>query len=175
SGELGNLVFTGSDDDPDTLETLANLGFSDPVAVSATIRKWHYGGYAATRAAKAREHLTELIPGLLKTFSESGNADIAFARFNDFLARLPAGVQMFALLRNHAYLRQLVLDFMSSAPRLAEAVIHRAHVVDGLIDPSFTGDIPTSDSHLGSVDAFLADARSFYDLIDLARVSGKCT
>ncbi|AEQ50829.1 bifunctional [glutamine synthetase] adenylyltransferase/[glutamine synthetase]-adenylyl-L-tyrosine phosphorylase [Pelagibacterium halotolerans] len=173
SGELGNLVFTGSDDDPDTLETLANLGFSDPAAVSATIRKWHYGGYAATRAAKAREHLTELIPGLLKTFAGSGNADIAFARFNDFLTRLPAGVQMFALLRNHAHLRQLLLDFMSSAPRLAEAVIHRAHVVDGLIDPHFAGDIATSDSLVANVDAFLAEARSFEDLIDRARIIGQ--
>ena len=173
SGELGNLVFTGSDDDPDTLETLANLGFSDPAKVSATIRKWHYGGYAATRAAKAREHLTELIPGLLKTFAESGNADLAFARFNDFLTRLPAGVQMFALLRNHAHLRQLLLDFMSSAPRLAEAVIHRAHVVDGLIDPSFAGDIATSESLVASVDAFLAEARSFEDLIDRARIIGQ--
>ena len=173
SGELGNLVFTGSDDDPDTLETLAKLGFSDPSAVSATIRKWHYGGYAATRAAKAREHLTELIPGLLKTFAESGNADVAFSRFNDFLTRLPAGVQMFALLRNHAYLRQLLLDFMSSAPRLAEAVIHRAHVVDGLIDPSFAGYIATSESLVASVDAFLAEARSFEDLIDRARIIGQ--
>src|SRR5690606_14192938 len=173
SGELGNLVFTGSDDDPDTLETLANLGFSDPATVSATIRKWHYGGYAATRAAKAREHLTELIPGLLKTFSESGNADTAFARFNDFLTRLPAGVQMFALLRNHAHLRQLLLDFMSSAPRLAEAVIHRAHVVDGLIDPAFAGYIATADSLVASVDAFLAEARSFEDLIDRARIIGQ--
>lgn len=173
SGELGNLVFTGSDDDPDTLETLANLGFSDPAAVSATIRKWHYGGYAATRAAKAREHLTELIPLLLKTFAESGNADIAFARFNDFLTRLPAGVQMFALLRNHEHLRQLLLDFMSSAPRLAEAIIHRAHVVDGLIDPSFAGDVATSDPLVASVDAFLADARSYEDLIDRARIIGQ--
>ncbi|WP_417580495.1 bifunctional [glutamine synthetase] adenylyltransferase/[glutamine synthetase]-adenylyl-L-tyrosine phosphorylase [Pelagibacterium sp.] len=173
SGDLGNLVFTGSDDDPDTLETLEKLGFSDPAAVSATIRKWHYGGYAATRAAKAREHLTELIPGLLKTFADSGNADIAFTRFNDFLMRLPAGVQMFALLRNHAHLRQLLLDFMSSAPRLAEAVIHRAHVVDGLIDPSFAGDVATSETLVASVDAFLSEARSFEDLIDRARIIGQ--
>ncbi|RDE10446.1 bifunctional [glutamine synthetase] adenylyltransferase/[glutamine synthetase]-adenylyl-L-tyrosine phosphorylase [Pelagibacterium lacus] len=173
SGDLGNLVFTGSDDDPDTLETLAELGFSDPAAVSATIRKWHYGGYAATRTAKAREHLTELIPLLLKTLAESGNADTAFMRFNDFLTRLPAGVQMFALLRNHEQLRQLLLDFMSSAPRLAEAVIHRAHVVDGLIDPAFAGDIATSEALVASVDAFLADARSYEDLIDRARIIGQ--
>ncbi|HWJ88431.1 MAG TPA: bifunctional [glutamine synthetase] adenylyltransferase/[glutamine synthetase]-adenylyl-L-tyrosine phosphorylase [Pelagibacterium sp.] len=173
AGDMGNLVFTGSEDDPDTLMTLERLGFSDPAAVSATIRTWHYGGYAATRAAKAREHLTELIPGLLRTFAESGSADTAFARFNDFLTRLPAGVQMFALLRNHPDLRQLLLDFMSSAPRLAEAVIHRAHVMDGLIDPAFAGDIATSQSLVASVDGFLAEARSFEDLIDRARIIGQ--
>jgi len=57
----GNLVFTGSDDDPATLETLAKMGFHDPAAVSATVRKWHYGSYAATRAAASRAHLTELL------------------------------------------------------------------------------------------------------------------
>ncbi len=31
-----DLVFTGSDDDPGTLETLAKLGFKDPATVSAT-------------------------------------------------------------------------------------------------------------------------------------------
>lgn len=173
AGDLGNLVFTGSDDDPGTIETLSNLGFSDPAAVSATIRKWHYGGYAATRASKAREHLTELMPALLKSISETHNADAAFARFHDFLSRLPAGVQMFALLRNHEHLRQLLIDFMASAPRLAEAVIHRAHVVDGLIDPAFAGDIARSEALIETVDAFLADARSYEDMIDRARIIGQ--
>ncbi|WP_404405343.1 bifunctional [glutamine synthetase] adenylyltransferase/[glutamine synthetase]-adenylyl-L-tyrosine phosphorylase [Pelagibacterium halotolerans] len=173
AGEMGNLVFTGSDDDPGTLETLQELGFSDPAAVSATIRKWHYGGYSATRASKAREHLTEFMPTLLKTIAATGNADAAFARFDDFLKRLPAGVQMFALLHNHEVLAQLLIDFMASAPRLAEAVIHRAHVMDGLIDPSFAGDIAESESLVASVDAFLADARSYEDLIDRARIIGQ--
>ncbi|WP_196259194.1 bifunctional [glutamine synthetase] adenylyltransferase/[glutamine synthetase]-adenylyl-L-tyrosine phosphorylase [Pelagibacterium limicola] len=172
AGELGNLVFTGSDDDPGTLETLAGLGFSDPAAVSATIRKWHYGGYAATRAAKAREHLTELMPALLRSIAETGNADGAFTRFDNFLSRLPAGVQLFALLRTHEDLRSLLIDFMASAPRLAEAVIHRAHVVDGLIDPAFAGEVGVHERLVASVDAFLADARSYEDLIDRARIVG---
>lgn len=171
--EMGNLVFTGSDDDPGTLETLTELGFSDPVSVSATIRKWHYGSYAATRASKARQHLTEFLPSLLKTIAATGNADAAFARFDDFLKRLPTGVQMFALLHNHEVLAQLLIDFMASAPRLAEAVIHRAHVMDGLIDPSFAGDIAQSESLVASVDAFLADARSYEDMIDRARIIGQ--
>ncbi len=70
----------------------AAWAFKDPAAVSATIRKWHYGGYAATRAAAARAHLTELLPALLTTISKAGNADLSFQRFDDFLSRLPSGV-----------------------------------------------------------------------------------
>ena len=42
----GNLVFTGSDDDPATLETLSAHGLcAIRSKASATVRKWHYGGY----------------------------------------------------------------------------------------------------------------------------------
>ena len=74
-GAGGNLVFTGSDDDPETLETLGRMGFADPSKASATVRKWHYGGYPATRAAAARAHLTELLPALLKAIASAGDAD----------------------------------------------------------------------------------------------------
>ena len=34
----GNLVFTGVEDDPGTLQTLKRLGFADPASVAAMIR-----------------------------------------------------------------------------------------------------------------------------------------
>jgi Glutamine synthetase adenylyltransferase len=172
SGE-GNLVFTGSDDDPETLETLAAMGFADAHKAVETVRKWHYGSYAATRTSAARAHLTELLPALLATLGRAGNADEALARMDNFLSRLPGGVQLFALLRNHAQLRTLLVQFMASAPRMAEAVIHRAHVVDGLIDPAFANDVTHRDVLIGKVDAFLADARSYEELIDRARIIGQ--
>ena len=172
SGE-GNLVFTGSDDDPGTLETLTAMGFADAPKAIATVRKWHYGSYAATRTAAARAHLTELLPALLLTFGRAGNADAAMAHFDDFLARLPAGVQLFALLRNHEQLRTLLVQFMASAPRMSEAVIHRAHVMDALIDPAFANDVTHRDVLVAKVDAFLADARSYEELIDRARIIGQ--
>lgn len=172
SGE-GNLVFTGSDDDPETLDTLTAMGFADAQKASQTVRKWHYGGYAATRTSAARAHLTELLPALLLTLGRAGNADEALAHFDDFLSRLPAGVQLFALLRNHAQLRTLLVQFMASAPRMAEAVIHRAHVMDSLIDPAFANDVTHRDVLVAKVDAFLADARSYEDLIDRARIIGQ--
>lgn len=169
----GNLVFTGSDDDPGTLETLTGMGFSDAHKAIEIVRKWHYGSYAATRTSAARAHLTELLPALLNTLSVAGNADEALARFDNFLSRLPAGVQLFALLRNHEQLRTLLVQFMASAPRMAEAVIHRAHVMDALIDPAFADDVTHRDVLIAKVDAFLADARSYEELIDRARIIGQ--
>ena len=59
------LVFTGTDDDPDTLATLAEMGFAQPKAIAARVRAWHHGHIRATRDARARELLTELMPRLL--------------------------------------------------------------------------------------------------------------
>jgi glutamate-ammonia-ligase adenylyltransferase len=171
--ESGDLVFTGTDDDPATLDTLARMGFADPAKAAATVRKWHYGGYRATRAAAARAHLTELLPALLATIAETGGADDALAHFDDFLSRLPSGIQLFALLRNYADLRALLVQLMASAPRMAEAVIHRAHVMDALIDPAFADEMSRPSVLVAKVDAFLGDARDFQDVIDRARIIGQ--
>jgi glutamate-ammonia-ligase adenylyltransferase len=169
----GSLVFTGTDDDPDTLETLGGMGFKEPSKAIATVKKWHYGGYAATRAAAARAHLTELLPALLKTISEAGNPDDALRRFDDFLSRLPAGVQLFSLLRNHENLRSLLVALMASAPRMADAVIHRAHVMDSLIDPAFADVVRRKEALLAKIENFFADARDYQDVIDRARILGQ--
>lgn len=169
----GSLVFTGSDDDPATLDTLSKLGFKDPAAASATVRKWHYGGYPATRAAASRAHLTELLPQMLKTIGSAGNADEALARFDDFLRRLPGGVALFALLRQHQQLLRMLVAFMASAPRMAEAVIHRTHVMDGLIDPAFADEVSRRRLLVAKVDAFIGEARDYQEVIDRARIIGQ--
>lgn len=169
----GNLVFTGSDDDPETIETLSGMGFKQPSKAIETVKKWHYGSYAATRASAARAHLTELLPALLSTISGAGNPDEALGRFDNFLSRLPSGVQLFALLRNHENLRSLLVALMASAPRMADAVIHRAHVMDGLIDPAFADDVRRRETLLAKIEAFFADARDYQDVIDRARIIGQ--
>ena len=64
AGPGGNLVFTGTDDDPGTLETLGTLGFRDPSAAAGIVRRWHHGPLRATSSARARRLLTELMPAL---------------------------------------------------------------------------------------------------------------
>ncbi|HEY3888634.1 MAG TPA: glutamine-synthetase adenylyltransferase, partial [Caulobacteraceae bacterium] len=80
SSRFGSLVFTGVEDDPETLRTLARMGFSDPARVSATIRAWHHGRIAATRSERGRELFTRLAPRLLEAAQATGAADEAFLR-----------------------------------------------------------------------------------------------
>ena len=79
SGDAGNLVFTGGEDDPETLETLSNMGFKRPADISAIIRGWHAGRMAATRSERAREILTRLQPVLLAKLAQARAPDDSFA------------------------------------------------------------------------------------------------
>ena len=67
SSRFGSLVFTGVDDDPETLATIGRMGFSSPPRVSQTIRSWHHGHVAATRTEEGRELFTR--PDLVNAFS----------------------------------------------------------------------------------------------------------
>ncbi len=170
SGAHGNLVFTGQRDDPDTLKTLVALGFERPEDISRVIRTWHYGRYRATQSVEARERLTELMPQLLKTFGESRRADEALLRFDNFLSGLPAGIQLFSLLGKNPALLELIVNIMSSAPRLADIIASRPHVFDGMLDPSLMVQLPTRDYLSGRLESFLAGARHYEDLLDRLRI-----
>src|SRR5271155_3975061 len=136
SAAAGNLVFTGVADDPDTLATLRALGFQRPEAAAETVRGRHFGRRAAVRSPRAREGLTELTPALLEAFAGSGDPDAALAAFDEALARMPASVELMSILRSNAALRELFGDVLGAAPRLAQVIATRPHVLDAAIDPA---------------------------------------
>ena len=57
-------------------------------------------------------------------------------RFDEFLAGLPAGIQLFSLLQSNPALLKLMATIMGAAPRLAAIITRRPHVFDGLLDPA---------------------------------------
>jgi glutamate-ammonia-ligase adenylyltransferase len=170
STETGNLVFTGMGDDPDTLQTLRRLGFERPSDISRVIRTWHYGRYRATQSVEARERLTELIPELLRVFGESKRADDALLRFDNFMSGLPAGIQLFSLLGNNPALLSLIVNIMSSAPRLAEIIAAKPHVFDGMLDPGLMAELPTREYLAERIKGFLAAARYYEETLDRLRI-----
>jgi glutamate-ammonia-ligase adenylyltransferase len=135
----GDLVFTGTTDDPETLDTLRRMGFADPPAVAETVRGWHFGRRQAVTSPRAREVLTELVPKLLAAFAGSADPDGALAAFDRALGRMPAAVELFSILRSRDQVLRLFADILGSAPRLAEIVAARPHLLDALIDPALGG------------------------------------
>jgi len=139
----GNLVFTGVEEDPETLATLARMGFRDSVHISAAIRGWHHGRIRATRSARARELLTKLVPVLLPALAQTVDPDAAFAQFDRFVTNLPAGVQLFSLLLARPDLLALIATVVGAAPRLAQHLSRAPATLDALIDADFLHTLPS--------------------------------
>jgi glutamate-ammonia-ligase adenylyltransferase len=165
----GSLVFTGVEDDPETIETLASMGFYDPKHVAQAIRGWHHGRIRATRSARAREILTRLMPALLDALAATVDPDAAFAQFDLFISRLPAGVQLFSLFLANPHLLHLVAGICGSAPNLAAYLARSPGVLDALLDPGFLGSLPSRGQLEGMLSAQLLAARGYEGALDAAR------
>ena len=165
----GNLVFTGAEDDPETLATLERLGFGDPARVAAMVRDWHHGRMRATRSQRAREILTEFVPELLRVLGATAHPDLAMLRFDRFLSRLPAGVQLFSLFRATPGLFALVAEIMAEAPLLAERLAARPALLEAVLGAEFSAPPPDRAGLADDLALLLAGARHFEDALDLLR------
>ncbi len=146
SSAAGSLVFTGVDDDPETLATLGEMGFADPAAVSRAVRGWHHGRIPATRTPRARELLTALMPDLLDALAATGEPDAAFVRFRDFFAGLSAGVQVLSLFRAEPAVLREVCITLGLAPRLGVMLSRRPAVIDAMLSPHFHAPLGVQDT-----------------------------
>ena len=172
-GDAGALVFTGGEDDPETIETLKRMGFAQASEVSATIRAWHFGRYAATRDKRSKEALTELMPKLLDALSRGGDADRTFLDFDAFLKGLPAGVQLFAMLKTNPGLLDLLAQILGTAPRLAQGLSRQPRILEAVLDPGFFGPLPTRDSLSASASALVPRGLPLDEAMDRLRVFGR--
>ncbi len=173
SSATANLVLVGEDDDPDTLASLTQMGFSQPAQVLSTVRTWHRGRYPAVRSEGARGRLTEVQPALIEALAETVNPDAALAGFDRFLSTLPAGVQLFALLKAHPELLRLVAVIMGSAPRMAQILSRRRRVFDAVLDPRIMGSLPDLAEVRRLIHDELADAHDLETVLDRARILGR--
>ena len=139
----GSLVFTGVEDDPETLETLRAMGFGVPSQVAGAIRAWHHGRIRAMRSARARELLTKLTPAILKALGVTADPDAAFVQFDHFLSNLPSGVQLFSLFLARPEFLTLLAKVVGSAPRLATHLARSPATLDALLDVDFLGSLPS--------------------------------
>ncbi|MCW5759883.1 MAG: bifunctional [glutamine synthetase] adenylyltransferase/[glutamine synthetase]-adenylyl-L-tyrosine phosphorylase [Phenylobacterium sp.] len=168
SSRFGSLVFTGVDDDPETLATLKRMGFSSPERVSQTIRAWHHGHVAATRTERGRELFTRLAPRLLEAANATGAPEAAFNRFCDFFGGLSTGVQLQSLFLAQPKLFELVVQVLAFAPRLAATLGRRPAAIDAMLDPDFFAPIEIEAERADMARA-VARADGFEGAMDMVR------
>ncbi|MFL5058415.1 MAG: bifunctional [glutamine synthetase] adenylyltransferase/[glutamine synthetase]-adenylyl-L-tyrosine phosphorylase, partial [Microvirga sp.] len=169
TAEVGNLVFTGTTDDPDTLATLRRLGFRNPELAAETVRGWHFGRRPAVTSARAREVLTELTPALLAALGGTADPDAALAALDRAFGRMPAAVELMTILQSHDRLRLLFADLLGTAPRLAETVAQSPHVLDTIIDPTFIEPVTDERRIEGRVRGLIGQPAHFEDFLDRTR------
>jgi len=165
----GNLVFTGSEADPETIRTLAGLGFKSPETVDAAVRGWHHGRYRAMRSARARELLTELMPVLLSALAKTADPDATLRNFDSFLSALPAGVQLFAMFHANPQLLELVAEIMGGAPRLAQHLSRKPTILDTVLSGDFFGAPPAPEALQAELERLVKPAQAVEEALDITR------
>ena len=165
----GNLVFTGGDTDPDTLNTIAGMGFKSPETIDGLIRSWHHGRHRATQSTRSREILTELMPRLLQAMAATADPDAAFLRFDAFLKGLPAGVQLFSMFQAQPHLLDLVAELIGIAPRLARHMSAHPSVIDSVLTGDFFGDLPDLAEMKAELGDLIDRTEYFEEALDVSR------
>jgi glutamate-ammonia-ligase adenylyltransferase len=169
SSRFGSLIFTGVEDDPETLATLTRMGFSNAGRVSQTIRSWHHGHISATRTERGRELFTRLAPRLLEAMQASGAPDQAFHRFATFFANLSSGVQIQSLFLAQPRLFEFIVEVMAFAPRLASTLARRPGAIDAMLDAAFFDPIQEDEAVRRDLFDAVAAAGDFEAAMDAAR------
>ncbi|MFD2739415.1 glutamine-synthetase adenylyltransferase [Sulfitobacter aestuarii] len=102
---------------------------------AAVIDRWL--SYPALRSPRAAAIFARLKPDLLARLAEAGRPDEALRAFDGFLAGLPAGVQLFSLLKVNPQLADLLIDIVSTSPALARHLSQNAGVLDAVLGGDF--------------------------------------
>ena len=135
--QVHDLVFDSTEHEPDTRETLVAMGYADPARIAATVQVWTAGRYPALRNDQARNRLLRLVSAALSAFAALPDPDALLRQFDDFLARMPVGTELFSLLEAHPELFGLLAEIMGSAPRLANWLTRYPILFDSILSREF--------------------------------------
>lgn len=168
-GADGPLSFTGVEEHPDTLKTIAKLGYENPGRINEIIRGWHHGRVRAARNLRARQILTEITPDLLSCFGDTAEPDRAFSALETFVARLPEGLQFFSLLEANRDLLKFLARILGHSAYLAELIGRRPHVIDAALNNDFMRAPGSKADYQDDLARETNDADDLQDRLDSAR------
>ena len=116
-------------------EPLPESPFADPEAAAEVIGGW--ARLPALRTERARTIFARLEPRLIRRLAEAASPDEALILLDGFLARQPAGVQLFSMLEANPRVMDLLVDICGSTPELARYLGRDAGVLDAVLSQDF--------------------------------------
>jgi len=125
-----------SQDDDALADALAALGLADAPALARRIQGWREGKARALRSTGGRAAFEAILPALMRALAVAPDPPRAINRFGDLITNLPSTINIFRLLGARPGLLQVLVDILSHAPPLADALARRSDLLDGLIDAS---------------------------------------
>ena len=138
-------------------------------ALAPMIARWRGSSYRALRSEAAKASFEALLPSLAVVLTEAADPAQAAARFDAFLARLPAGVQFFALLEANPPLVPLLGRLLGRTPVLADALARTPALFDVLLGPDAFAPLPDAAALRAELNALVAGAPSVEDVLDRVR------
>lgn len=125
--------------------------------------------YPALRSPRAVEVFNRLRPEILRRLREAARPEEALSSFDQFLAGLPAGVQLFSLFEANPDLLRLMVEIASTSPALSRYLSRNAGVLDAVIGGGFFSPWPGREGLRPLLSAALAEARDHEAKLDRAR------
>ncbi|MGZ9809827.1 [protein-PII] uridylyltransferase family protein [Pseudoroseicyclus sp. H15] len=129
--------------------------------------------YPALRSARAGQIFRRLQPELLEALAASAHPKEALTAFDNFLAGLPAGVQLFSLFEANPELTRLIADIAGTAPALARYLSANAGVLDAVIGGAFFAPWPGAAELTEAFAAVFSREADYESVLDRARVLTK--
>ena len=118
-----------------TLTALRDMGFAEPGRIVTAVAGWKAGHVRALRSERARTLMDLMLPVLLAALAAQPHPDAAFSRFDVFIARQPAGVQLLSLFQSNPQLLDRVAAILGAAPSLADYLAQHPAALEGLLSP----------------------------------------
>ncbi len=159
----GSLIFTGTENHPDTLDTLSKMGFAEPNRVSDIVRGWHHGRIAVTTKKRARAELTKLMPFLFSAFAKSSSPDESFIRFDEFLGKLPETSQIFSLLYVNPTILDLLAEIFGGYPEIAASLSKNPSLIEYLVTSEFYNTLPEIERLEKNLEREIKDVKGNFD------------
>ena len=154
---------------PQTLRAIEDAGFKDATKIYKLIQNWQLGRYRACRTDRARSILKQLVPDILTAFGQHEDPEAGITKFDDFLSRLPSGVQLFSFIKAQPWLLDLLAQITGIAPSLANQLSRNPLMLDSVLSAETFKNNSSLEQLKASLEEQLSTAIDFQDVLDISR------